>query len=463
MATRARGSSGTGMAVALVVFVLLFVFSLIAAIVIFTKVEEAELAAADAQKALNIYVKPAEATRDDVKKLRDFIAEDKSSDSVVARLMADNAKLRDAIVPNLPSVRALPEYLKAKKVDDGKALLAHIESLQADVASLKGRDTASGASVKALQDQITTLETEKKEIEDRYRAADKARTDQIATISQANDAAKSTADTSFKSLQEAQVATAEDMKKQVDALALTITEKDQRIADLLREVERIKLAQNPGGDKGTAGADREIDGSLLSIIPSDNLVTIDLGKKDHVPLGLTFEVFDKKTGVTREFNDIRGKATVEVVRVKDTSSECRIVRQERGKLLMPGDVIANVVYDRYRTYKFFVHGNFDIDNDGRPSPTDTRRIKSMIEQWGGEVATEFSYDCDFLVLGVRPQARPRVQGDVDIRSPDEIEADAAREREGLQFTQLEGLARQLRVPVLNQNRFLALIGYYIRD
>lgn len=462
MATRARGG-GTGMAVALVVFVLLFVFSLIAAIVIFTKVEEAELKAADAQKALDIYIKPAEVSRDDVKKLRDSIAEDKSNQSVVSRLMADNMKLRDTIVANLPSVRALPEYLKAKKVGDGTPLLSHIENLQSDVATLKGRETTAAATVKSLQDQIAALEKEKTEIEERYRTADKKRADEISTISDANNTAKTSADTSFKTLREAQEAAAEEAKKQVDALAQTITEKDQRIADLLRELERIKLAANPGGDKGTSGAEREIDGALLSIIPSDNLVTIDLGKKDHVPLGLTFEVFDKKTGVTREFNEIRGKATIEVVRVKETSSECRVVRQERGKTLMVGDVIANLVYDRYRTYKFFVHGNFDIDNDGRPSPTDTRRIKSMIEQWGGEVATEFAYDVDFLVLGVRPQARPRVQGDTDIRTPDEIEADLARERDELAFTQLEGLARQLRVPVLNQNRFLSLIGYYQRQ
>lgn len=462
MATRARGG-GTGMAVALVVFVLLFVCTLIAAIVVYGKVEETDLRAKEAASALDVYVKGSEHTRDDVKKLRDAIREDKSNASVVGTLMADNEKLRRTISADLPSVRALPEFLKAKKVGDGKDLLSHIETLRTDGGTLTAREAAQKAAKEALEVKIAQLEKEKKEIEDKYRAADADRTTKITEISQANTASNTNTASTIKGLQDAQAAAAEEAKKKIEEAEQKLATKDAEILDLRTKLQRLMQAMNPGGDKGAATAEREIDGTVLSVIPQDNLVTIDLGAKDHILLGLTFEVFDKKTGVTREFGDIRGKATIEVVRVKDTSSECRVVRQDRAKPLLEGDVIANVVYDRYRTYKFYVFGNFDIDNDGRPSPTDTRRIKSLITQWGGIVVDEFSYEVDFLVLGIKPEIRVAKEGEQDGRTPEQIEADAANAAADLKLRQLEGDAKLLRVPVLNQNRLLTLLGFYVRE
>lgn len=462
MATRARGG-GAGMAIALVVFVLLFVGALIAAIAAFGKIEETDLKAAQAAEALEVYVKGSEHTRDDVKKLRDSIREDKSKASVVGTLIADNEKLRRTISTDLVSVKALPEVLKSKKLADGKDLLTHIESLRQDGSTLTTREAAQKAAREALETKIAQLEKEKKDIEDKYRTADADRTTKITEISQANTAANTNATTTLKGLQDAQTAAAEEAKKKIEAIEQTVATKDAEILELRQKLTRIQQSMNPGGDRGAASAEREIDGNVLSVIPQDNLLTIDLGAKDHILLGITFEVFDKKTGVTREFGDIRGKATVEVVRVKETSSECRIVRQDRAKPLLEGDVVANVVYDRYRTYKFYVYGNYDIDNDGRPSPTDTRRIKSLITQWGGIVVDEFSYEVDFLVLGIKPEIRAVKAGETDIRTPEEIEAAAARLAEDLKLKQLEGDAKLLRVPVLNQNRLLTLLGFYVRQ
>jgi len=317
----------------------------------------------------------------------------------------------------------------------------------------------------AALDKIKALELEKAELEKAYRTAQEERQAAVVALGEAVKASQTTATATFTGLQEAQVKAAEEAKKEVEKFEQALTNKDAEIQDLRRRIQQLMQILQPGGSKDTTvDPSRQVDGSIMSTIPQDNLVTIDLGEKDHVLLGLTFEVFDKKTGVVRdEFNDVRGKATIEVVRVKGSTSECRVVRTERGKTIMEGDVIANAVYDRNRTFKFYVYGNFDIDNDGRESPTDTRRIKSMIEQWGGVVATEFGYDVDFLVLGVKPQVTTRPAADgTDIRTPVEIEADAAREREALKFTQLIGDAGLLRIPVLNQNRFLWLIGYYER-
>jgi len=463
MATRTR-SSGTGMAVALVIFVLLFVFALGAAIVVYTKVEDTDKRAADNATALEEYVKPNERTRKEVQDVRELIRSEKKGESVVGRLVAENEKLRRTIATDLPALRSLPDYLKGKKVADGKDLLSHIETLRSDVATLTTRELAEKTAKEAMEVKIAALEKEKKDLEDKYRAADAARTASITQIGQAVTDNKTAADTTFTGLQEAQTKSAEEAKKEFEKFAQEIQTRDAEIAELRRRIQQLTQIINPGGSKGSeVNPALQVDGVILSTIPSDNLVTIDLGENHHVLLGLTFEVFDKKTGVAKDqFGDVRGKASIEVVRVKGSSSECRVVRSERGKTILEGDVIANAVYDKHRTFKFYVYGNFDIDNDGRSSPTDTRRIKSMITQWGGIVADEFAYDVDFLLLGVRPQVPKLPEGGQDIRTPDEIEAAAAIERDRLKYEQLVGDAGLLRIPVLNQNRFLWLIGYYER-
>src|SRR5690606_6003448 len=98
------------------------------------------------------------------------------------------------------------------------------------------------------------------------------------------------------------------------------------------------------------------------VIRDAPLVYIDIGASEHVLLGMTFEVYDKSSGiVTDEFGTLRGKATVEVVRVEAGSSLCRIVRRDNGSLIYEGDIIGNAVYDPNMTLRFHVYGEFDIE------------------------------------------------------------------------------------------------------
>jgi hypothetical protein len=76
-----------------------------------------------------------------------------------------------------------------------------------------------------------------------------------------------------------------------------------------------------------------------------------------------------------------GKASIEVVRVGNTTSECRITRTSRGATLSEGDLIANLVYDKNTKYNFLVYGNFDLDRNGVATPQDAEVIKRLITQW----------------------------------------------------------------------------------
>ena len=80
-------------------------------------------------------------------------------------------------------------------------------------------------------------------------------------------------------------------------------------------------------------------------VPDTHSVVVDLGRQDQVTLGMTFEVYDQRTGVltadNRGIGDVpEGTATVVVARTLPGYSECRVVRRTPGVGVNIGDLIA---------------------------------------------------------------------------------------------------------------------------
>jgi hypothetical protein len=83
----------------------------------------------------------------------------------------------------------------------------------------------------------------------------------------------------------------------------------------------------------------------------------------------------------------------------------------------------------------------------------------MIEEWGGKLTRQLTYDVDFLVLGRDPALPERPEDQLD---PVAMQRYAADQKRFETYQELIGEAKALKIPVLNQNRFLVLIGYYQR-
>jgi len=210
------------------------------------------------------------------------------------------------------------------------------------------------------------------------------------------------------------------------------------------------------------------DGEILSIFNNGNQMFIDRGRKQGVMLGLTFEVFGP-TDVIRlsTTGAARGKATIEVYDLQDDMAACRLVRVDRGATIAPGDIVANIVYDPNKTYLFFPFGDFDIEGDG--GDNDINRIRNLVTEWGGELAelTEsedgmpaLTPAIDYIILGSEPIFP-------DELSPDTIDPESIRQwqtdvRKFEAYQKIKDEALRLRVPILNQNRFIDLTGYYER-
>lgn len=339
------------------------------------------------------------------------------------------------------AVQTLGTGLQAKVAanQDLEKQLADSKKAQAD------NITATAAQIKQMEDNVGQLRADMAQKEAELTTYREGKNQQVVDI----DATAATArDAAAQAAQKAQV---------------DIREKDRQIDQLTRDLKNLrdKLgAERP--DPGSAVV-RQVDGHIIRV-PEQGTVFIDIGQGDSVVPGLTFEIFDKNAGVPPAGDPSNndklpvGKASIEVVRVGATSSEARVTRQVPGSVLTEGDLCVNLVYDKNTKYSFLVYGTFDLDQNGQATPQDTEVVKRLITQWGGKLSDKVTIDTDFVVLGKEPELPIFSREDlVDPLNAKRL-SDAQAEVDAYEGVRQKAI--ELRIPILNQNRFLYLVGFY---
>ena len=182
-----------------------------------------------------------------------------------------------------------------------------------------------------------------------------------------------------------------------------------------------------------------------------------LGIADRLVVGLPFEIYSGLTNIKPGPNGEYppGKATIEVIRIDDTSSVARIIRENAGTPIIRGDAIANAVYDPRKQYSFAVFGNFDTDRDGIPTPQGRQDVRAMITQWGGKVSEDIVGNTDFLVLGTKPALPPQPKSTDPVEL---IQRFLMLKQESQKYDELFDAAQKAGIPVLNENRLYTLTG-----
>jgi hypothetical protein len=246
----------------------------------------------------------------------------------------------------------------------------------------------------------------------------------------------------------------EQLTAQLNQAQATIKQRDTQIEQLTQRLKGVRVNPNE------ASIQRP-DGQIVRL-PGNNLAVINLGLGDQIVQGMTFEIYDKYTGVpalgadgTREGDMPSGKGSIEVVRIGPGFSECRIIRKEPGISMVQGDLVVNLVYDKTQKYNFVVYGDFDLDNDGRTAPGDAEVIRRLITQWGGNVVNDVNVNTDFVVMGVEPKVDSKPAADDAVA----IAAHGRQMQELDKYLDVRKQAMSLNVPILNQNRFLNFVGY----
>ncbi len=230
---------------------------------------------------------------------------------------------------------------------------------------------------------------------------------------------------------------------------------EKRLVDLQKRLaaQQEKLGGLLIGPEKLATA-RQPDGKVLTAVPGDSAVYINLGRQHGLTLGLRFAVYSAQTGIPE---DGRAKAQIEVVSISDSSAECRIVSVAANEVILEGDLIANPVYDPNRPLTFVVLGEFDLNRDGLPDRDGAATLESLITHWGGTVSTELTPLTDFVVLGAAPR-RPKAAGEGADQAGPSAAKDPAQ-RAWARYNELLDSAKTLSVPILTQDVFLNFLGY----
>jgi len=467
--------SRAGLITAVVIFAILFVTSTIFAFIYSAKATRAELDLGGAQKeAAGVYAR-GQLTSGDFEALKSVRGADGSGFSATTPLIdvslkqtSDLAKVinakADAAGATTAAKRSLDtakDKLKASGVTLANDLSSAVTTLadaivarEGQIAKLTSDRDASVAAIDSVKNEQAAL----------VAANEKAVAEARAQAEAANTGAltyRGEKDQSVAAIEAERAAERTKAAADAETLRTQIAEKDGQIKKLQKDVETTR--QRLTGLRGNVNnvVISQSDGSIIRL-PGNNIAYIDLGAGDQIAPGLTFEVYDKADGVPPPSTDSaqlpQGKASLEVLRVGSTSSECRIVRLTPGEQLVEGDLIANLVYDRHTKYTFFVSGNFDLDNNGVATANDANIVKQLITQWGGKVGTAVNVNTDFVVVGAEPIVPTFTDEELQDPINKKKQEDATAEADA--YSNLLQQAGELNIPVLNQNRFLYYVGYY---
>lgn len=223
-----------------------------------------------------------------------------------------------------------------------------------------------------------------------------------------------------------------------------------RLKQALARLEAIKPRPNEEVDAYRS------DGQILSIETSSNIVFLNIGAEDKVYPGLTFSVYDRNAPIPV---DGKGKAEVEVFDVDKTTSVARIVKSSMKNPIVIGDLVVNLIWDSKATNTFIVAGDFDFNNNGKIDADAPKKIRQLIENWGGKVDREVTINTDFVILGTSPKIPDKPSLDdieIDPMAMDKYEASI---RAVADYQDVKKQAESLYIPIFNLKRFLNFIGY----
>jgi hypothetical protein len=448
-----RSGAGTGVIVSLVVFVLTTVFLLVLTIVFYAGKTDALEAAALAKDDLNKYATAAERSGDLFKQFDQA----RGRRSVAGYLNDRYVQLANELGATNP--QAAPDQIILGLGVSGETVNSALEELRREVRSrqveidgLNDKLAQRDAELSARQEEIERLKAaHQRELEEvrqeiiTYRDASERYGQDVADTLAQFEAAR-------RQMQQEHRETVADLEDELDAVNQDLVIVKQRLKEYQRIINEIRVRSK--------SPDLLVDGDVIDVEPASDLVYINRGRRDRIVLGMRFEIYDSvaSIGINPNTSQLpRGKATVEVTKVGETTSTCTVLRSVPGRPVVRGNVIANAIYDPKYKFKFLVHGRFDVDRDGRPTAAEAEHLRSKVVEWGGEIVLGDSLpgDLDFLVLGEEPPQPPPLP-------PGAAEAvidDWVRRKEAVdQYERLRDQAADAQIPILNANRFFILTG-----
>lgn len=451
----ARGSgAGTGVIVALVVSVVCNVGLLTITFMMYTGKAEALENEARAKSELSAFV-----SNQDRSDAFDRVLDSAKQDGKTLYRMLDDRRGAVATFVTGNSAASLAEMQANLGLSEGDVVANAMSDLRRQLSSANN-------SVSSLERQLADARSSERELRDRVAQVESSGDEKVEQVEQEFEGYKVAAsryqeevENAISAIDDSRVKLDRDYRNRLANLQGRLDEANQensvfraQIDDLRKKTENYRVKpQSPA---------ELVDGRVVSVPGAGGQIFIDLGRKDRVVPGMTFEVYEDASAIRpdpRTGEYVRGKASIEIIRVNADTSAARIIREIPGRPVVKDDVIANAVFNPDYRFKFLVHGQFDIDGDGRVSETEADYVRRRVLEWGGELVEgdELTGDLDFLVLGEQPPMPAPLPPDntqAELRAY--LQQREARER----YNTLFGQASDAQIPVLNWNRFRTLTG-----
>lgn len=424
MARARSGGGGNGAMIGLVVFGACFFVCLILAILFYTKVSTAEQNAAAAQAELSKIISGGDQNDDLVQ-----LTTDMDGNTTVAKLINRVAAYRSEV--------------NGLQTQVGDVTRSH-ELAQSEAQGQKEAAEQARADLARLSDNRTALESE-------LRGQVQSMSSTIADISAENDRLKSLIDSSIQEVESSYRQQIDQQNTRIAELNAESSALDRTIAD--QQITIVTLRGERPVDIPLTNA----DATVVAQIPDQNKVYLDIGSDSNLRKGMSFTVFDPDVLVKLEGADLeKGKAIVDIINVDATTAVGLVVSRKPRAVIRDGDALVNIVYDPRRIYSFHAFGQFDLDFNGELDDYGLDEVKSLITRSNGRLVDSIGFTTDFIVLGVEPELPVRPDDELDLLKMREYRV----ELENYQAYQDRiAQAREVGIPVLNQNRFLDLVGY----
>jgi len=377
---------------------------------------------------------------------------------VLAELMARESALREMITNKAPTKVEAERIVTALRSDinDHGPLVSVINKFRGQVAERDKKIVGLGNDLDQAEQKRKSFEDQANQLQNKLKALSDAKDAEIAKLDK--DLKKYQADQAQK-LREAQQKWDDnltDKDGQVAKLAEQVARltKDKNDLTLQLDIEKKKSRPRPGAPDVVSLALRP-DGKVLRVLRGENICYVGLGSKDRAIPGLTFSVYPAGKG---PHTNTPSKASITVINVADSSlSECRIDKVENPEHpVVAGDEIANVAFDATRKFSFVVEGEFNLYGRRGSSSLATKQIKALITKFGGQVLDELTPETDFAVMGSPPIQPGKPKEDAEDSEKVVYEEQMKIHKK---YSEVRDKAVKMHIPVLNTNRFLALVGY----
>lgn len=462
---QARGGALSGIGIAFIVFLVLWVISTTGLVILYTgqaKLQQ-DLQAAEQEKArigTAAQVSRFGGAAREGQTILGRIGEERDglASLVTGQNERDFSSIEKEVADRYAAIKAGGKIDNADlfTTDGSLPLLAAVQNLHDGLAKERDRRIKAETDLKAAQEQVSQLTAARDGAMQQFEQ-------QLAAV-----------DSKLKDTQDQLAAYQKDKDQQVEALEANATkakdllsrESERHLGELAeqeRQLTQMRARLNDAlvtlkairGQPDVMAAARQADGKIIRALPSDPNVYINLGARDRLTLGMRFAVYSAAEGIPAGGE---GKANIEISTIYDDVAVGKIVSRSGDLPVMEGDLVANAIYDKTRKHRFVVAGAFDLAGTGVPTLEGADRVKAMIQEWGGEVVDRIDTSTDFVVLGYGP-SQPVAPGEA--ASPIDKQRHQKLLDEYEAFQKIEAEAKSLMVPILREGPFLSYVGYNI--